>query len=416
MQEIGEMLELLNHWWKTKKVNKNLSPNYKRKIFTQVIKTLNKKQIVILTGLRRIGKTTLMYQTIEHLIKNKNPLNIIYFNLDKRVSELTGILDSYQNLTNVNWKKEKIYFFIDEISKLKEWGSKIKLLYDAFPNIKFFVSSSSSVGLEEEAIKNLSGRYFMLKMTPLSFAEFLELKNKKEYIENQKLWEKEIQTEFKKYKLRSFPEIINWKDELLIKDYLRTMIIDKIVRQDLIEKFSDVNRELLFKLLELFYSEPGFYLNYDNLAKDLKISKKTLYHHIFFLEFSYLIKIIKNFRINTLSTSRKLQRVYAYWWNLAYCYSDNEDKIMENLIASQPSIKNYWKEYEKEVDFLIIKKKKIIPLEVKNKTKIRKEDLKHLVYFLEKNKINEGIVIYTGKEKVKNKKIKYIPLWKWLLQ
>jgi predicted AAA+ superfamily ATPase len=73
------------------------------------------------------------------------------------------------------WKKEKIYVFFDEIHKLDGWGSKIKLLYDIFPNIKFFVSGSSSIELEREAYSNIVGRHFLLKIDPLSLKEFFEL-------------------------------------------------------------------------------------------------------------------------------------------------------------------------------------------------------------------------------------------------
>jgi len=99
------------------------------------------------------------------------------------------------------------------------------------------------------------------------------------------LWRKEIKKEFESYLLRSFPEIIEWKDELLIKDYLRTTIIDKVIKSDLPEKFENVNNDLLFNLLNIFYTEPGMYLDYDSISKKLRISKKTLFGIYFILNF-----------------------------------------------------------------------------------------------------------------------------------
>ncbi len=419
MNEVEEILGLLNPWWKTRDISKDLAREKKRKVFEELKSLLDKRQIIILTGLRRIGKTTLLYQLIEELIKKESQKKIIYFNLDKKVSEIISILNSYKNLTGIDWEKEKIYVFLDEITKLKEWSSQIKLIYDAFPKIKFFISSSSSTRLEEEAIVNLGGRYFLKNIKPLSFKEYLEFKDKKEYLENPNLWASEIKLELQTYKLRSFPEIVNWEDELLIKDYLRTTIIDKIIRQDLVEKFRDINTDLLLKLVKIIYTEPGLLLNHDNLSRDLSISKKTLYMHIFYLEFSYLIRIIKNFRPNILSTSRKMQRVYPYWWNLAYCYTENEDKIMENLVASHTDLEYYWRKLDKEIDFLSVKGKEIIPIEIKNKTEIKNEDIKTMIYFLTKQNIKEGIIIYNGIEKqiqIEEKTIKLIPLWKWLLE
>lgn len=418
MTEVREILELLNPWWKSNDINEELARPYKRKIFSNILKLRSYRQIVILSGLRRVGKTTLLYQMIEYLLKENDSKHILYFNLDKKVEELVEILDVYGELANLDWRKEKIFVFIDEIAKLDGWGRKVKLIYDAFPNIKFMVSSSSSIGLEEEAIKNLAGRYFLINVTPLSFVEFLELKGKKKYLRNSKLWQREIKREFNYYLLRSFPEIIDWEDELLIKDYLRTTIVDKIVKQDLPDKFKNVNRDLLLVLLQIFYSEPGMYLNYDNLSRKLRISKKTLIEHIYYLEFSYLLRRIRNFRISTLTTSRKMQRAYAYWWSLAYCYSDDNDKIRENFISSYLNINHYWRKNEKEIDFLVVNKKSIVPIEVKNKKKLTKNDLKNMKYFLEKYKISGGIVVYNGNEgkvRFNNRKIKLTSFWRYSL-
>ena len=420
MEEIQEILKLLNPWWKENLISQELARPYKREIFPKISGLINYRQIVILSGLRRVGKTTLLYQIIELLIKKINSKKILYFNFDKKVEEIIEILESYQKLVNINWKNEKIFVFLDEITRLNEWATKLKMLYDAFPNLKFFISSSGSLSLEEEAIKNLGGRYFIFNIKPLSFKEYLELKNKKNMLKEANLFEKEIKEEIESYLLRSFPEIVNWEDELLIKDYLRSTIIDRIVKSDLLDRFKNLNKDLLENLLKLFYSEPGIYLDYDGLSKNMKISKKTLIKHIYYLEFSYLIKRIRNFRVSTLSSLRKLQRVYAYWWPVTYCYGSNFDKIMENIVISYADGKNYWRKDGKEIDLVLVNNKGVIPIEIKNKINLSKEDLKNMIYFLKKNKLRLGYFIYNGEEKemtLNNKaKIIFIPLWKWLMK
>ena len=420
MEEIQEILKLLNPWWKDNLISQELARPYKREIFPKISGLINYRQIVLLSGLRRVGKTTLLYQIIDLLIKKINSKKILYFNFDKKVEEIIEILESYQKLVNINWKKEKMFVFLDEITRLNEWATKLKMLYDAFPNLKFFISSSGSLSLEEEAIKNLGGRYFIFNIKPLSFKEYLELKNKKNMLKEANLFEKEIKEEIESYLLRSFPEIVNWEDELLIKDYLRSTIIDRIVKSDLLDRFKNLNKDLLENLLKLFYSEPGIYLDYDGLSKSMKISKKTLIKHIYYLEFSYLIKRIRNFRVSTLSSLRKLQRVYAYWWPVTYCYGSNFDKIMENIVISYADGKNYWRKDGKEIDLVLVNNKGVIPIEIKNKTNLSKEDLKNMIYFLKKNKLRLGYFIYNGEEKemtLNNKaKIIFIPLWKWLMK
>jgi len=418
MTEINDILRLLNLWWQDKKISEKIAKPYKRHIFGKFKELINYRQMIIISGLRRVGKTTLMYQLIESLLEKTDSEKLIYFNFDKKTEEINKILDEYQEITNIDWKREKIFVFLDEIVKLDDWANKIKLIYDAFPNIKFIISSSGSIALEKEAIKNLAGRYFLINVLPLNFREFLELRGKKEIIKNPKLWEKEAKKEFESYLLRSFPETVEWSNAMQIKDYLRTTIIDKIIKDDLPDKFKHVNKELLLTLLRIFYTEPGTYLDYDNLSRDLKISKKTLLLHVFFLEFSYLIKRIRNFRISTRTSSRKLQRAYAKWWTLAYCYTENYDKIMENVVASSIDADYYWRKDGKEVDFLIVNEK-FLPIEVKNREKLSNSDLANIDYLLRKFKIKEGIVLYNGngeKIKMEGREISLVPLWKWLLE
>lgn len=419
MSNITDTIKLLNPWWEDGKVSEELAKEYKRGFFDKIQEFKKYRQIIILTGLRRVGKTTLIYQTVKDRLNETNAKNIFYFSFDKEVDDLVELFENYKELTGVNYKKEKIYVFFDEITKFKEWARELKLIYDSCPNIKFYISSSSSINLEEEAIKNLAGRYFLINISPLSFREFLELKGKRNIIENYKLYSREIKKEFFSYLLRSFPETIGWDNELVIKDYLRTTIIDKIIKSDLPERFNNINKELLYNLLELFFKEPGFYLDYDNLSKSLRISKNTLYTHIFYLEFCYLIRIVKNFRPSTLSTSRKLQRVYPYWWNLAYCYGENNDKILESFVLSTMDGKYYWRDLEKEIDFLKIEGKNILPIEVKNREKVEERDLNTLKLFMNKYKAKKSLILYLGNEEVRESnggKIEFVSFWKWLLE
>lgn len=418
MPNIKDTIRLLNPWWEGEIISEELAKHYKRSFFDKIQEFKKYKQIIILTGLRRVGKTTLIYQTIKDLLSGNEPKRIFYFSFDKEIDDLVELFENYKELTGVDYKKEKIFVFFDEITKFKKWASELKLIYDSSPNIKFCISSSSSINLEEEAIKNLAGRYFLINIIPLTFKEFLELASKQKLVDNPKLYSREIKKEFFSYLLRSFPEIVNWNNELVIKDYLKTTIIDKIIKSDLPERFSNINKELLYKLIELFYKEPGFYLDYDNLSNNLRISKNTLYKHIFYLEFCYLIRIVKNFRPSTLSTSRKLQRVYPYWWNLAYCYGENNDKILESFVLSVIDGKYYWRSLEKEIDFLKIEGKNILPIEVKNREKVEDRDLNTLKLFMNKYKIKKSLLLYLGDKGIREfdgRKIEFVSFWSWLL-
>jgi predicted AAA+ superfamily ATPase len=407
---IDEQLTLQNEWWLTEKVKEELAPKFKREIFQELKSMVDVRQVTILTGLRRVGKTTLFYQLIQELLNRIKPKNILYFSFDEKQEELKKVLDEYQKITNVQWKKDKIYVFFDELHKVKGWASKLKILYDTFPNIKFFVSGSSSVELEKEAYSNLVGRHYLIKISPLSLKEFFELKNNVK-IDDPKLWRDELILAFKEYLKKPFPEIVRENDERRIMSYLRENVIGKIIYQDLPKEFKNVNEDLLLNLIEIFYQNPGMILNFDELSKNLHIAKKTLQKHLFYLKFSYLVRVVRNLRTSMLITSRKLQRVYPYHWSLIFGLYKEIDygKLLESIVSSIIDAKFYYKKGNREIDF-ILKNGEILPIEVKSKFEI-----KELLKILKKLKLKKGVLIYDEKdrkvEKFDDINIYFIPVY-----
>ncbi len=401
---IKEQLMLQNEWWTTEKVREELAPKFKREIFNQLVSMLNLRQITILTGLRRVGKTTLFYQLIQELLNNVKPKNILYFSFEEMREDLKEVLDEYQKLTGVSWKREKIYVFFDEIHKVSNWASKLKILYDSFPNIKFFVSGSSSVDLEGEAYSNLVGRHYLLKLDPLSLKEFYELKNGVK-IDNLNLWRDELFLAFDEYLKKPFPEIVKENDERRIMDYLRENVIGKIIYQDLPKGFRNVNEELLLNLIEIFYENPGMILNLDELSKNLRIAKKTLQKHLFYLKFSYLIRVVKNLRASMLITSRKLQKVYPYHWSLIFGFYKEVDrgKLLECVASSLLDAKFYYRKGNEEIDF-VLKNGGILPVEVKAQI-----STKRLIKILKRFSIKKAILIH-GEKYREEKEIDFIKL------
>jgi len=165
-------------------------------------------------------------------------------------------------------------------------------------------------------------------------------------------------------------------------------------------------------LINEFFSNPGEILNIDSLSKSLRIHKTIIEQHIDYLGFAKMIKLVKNYRPSIRATSRKLKKVYPY--NVSLCFPFYPDltkgEIYESLIASL-DIETYWRKGNKEVDFIKFKDKKIIPIEVKAKEDLKKEDTQNLVYFLKRYNIKEGIVVYLGENRIKkidNYKIKFV--------
>src|SRR3989338_5300262 len=104
MSGVKDTIKLLNPWWDSGTVSDELSRPYKRIIFNKIDELHNYRQIVVLSGLRRVGKTTILYQAINELLKKIEPKNIFYFSFDKDVEGLIDLLEAYKELTNVDYK------------------------------------------------------------------------------------------------------------------------------------------------------------------------------------------------------------------------------------------------------------------------------------------------------------------------
>lgn len=406
------MLRAINPWWKDGKISSELAKPFRRPIFRELKKLMAYRQALILTGLRRVGKSTLLFQLIEDLLKANKPESILYISFDLGATNLAGMLEAYSRITGMEWKKEKMFVIIDEIQKRGGWQDELKLLYDNFPNMKLMLSGSSSVNLESDAIKALAGRHFIIGVKPLSFAEFLALRGKSKYLEKPNLWADDIRKEFGLYKRRPFPEVIGWKDEILIRQYMKESVLEKVAKGDLPERFRKINQELLMRLIESFYLHPGMYINYDALASDMKVGKKTLLEHVFYLEFAYLIRRVRNFRPRPLTASRKMQRIYPYHWSLAFALGGEDFK--ESMVASFIDAKYYWRDGGKEVDFVSEATKTAI--EVKS-GEARKEDASNLAMFSAINRM-KAVVVHDGperKERIGGVEVSFVPFWKFAL-
>jgi len=403
-----------NHWWTEKAVKTRLVPPLRREMFEEIKRDLNRRQIQILTGLRRVGKSTILYQLIDQLIKEGvNPVHIFYCSFDepefqgKRLQEL---LKEYSRLTGVNYKDEKVYLFLDEVQKSKNWVADVKLLCDGLPHLKILVSGSASLNILAEAKRTLAGRVIYYELPPLSFEEFLRFRGISFEKERLELYRDVLSREFERFLSRPFPELVNEEDASFIRRYIRETVIEPVLLKDIPREFGPVDTFLLEDLVNLFLSNPGQYLSVDALARELRRTKTTIYKALFYLEFSFLIRRILNYRPSIGATSRKLSRVYAYHPSLTIPFQVPEQKFVENLVMFELRAKHYWRQGEKEIDFL----KELIPVEVKFGSKIEERDLRHMIYFMHKYQVPRGFVI-TKETEGELKGIHLIPLWKFCL-
>src|SRR3989344_4320208 len=166
-----------NPWWEGKFEEKSIPREmYLEKIF----KNITSKEIIILTGLRRIGKTTLLYQTIKKLLNNNiQPENILFIRLDTfnlLNNSIHQLIEEYRKI-HKKTASEFFYLFLDEVTSRENFEQELKSLYDQ-GNIKIICSSSIATLMRDKKAQ-LTGRTKTIEIMPLTFQEFLQFKKEK---------------------------------------------------------------------------------------------------------------------------------------------------------------------------------------------------------------------------------------------
>jgi len=392
----------------------------KRPAFFSLFPYLEKRFALLLYGLRRVGKTTIFYQLVDHLLDLKiDPKTILYFSFDEKIVQLETLFSIYQekvlkkNLT----KEKKIYCFFDEIQKLSDWQSKIKIIYDLHPNIKLFLSGSASVFLQKDSRESLAGRMVDFFVKPLSFREFLDWKNIRVDMNNPQLYQAKVAPLLMDYLRKGgFPEIVEEESDELIRSYLKNTILERILYRDLPEAFGLKDIELLKILVEMIASDPGMILNIDRIARDFGRTKVTVSNYLDYLSYALLVREVRNIRSRFLVSSRKAKKIYPT--SSAFSFSYRTDffqeevlqKMAETAVSDKISAQYYYRD-NFEVDFVAKKDKVLIPVEVKY-GKVTTEQIEK---FMARFKVKKGIIV-SKNSLVKKRKLEVIPLWQFLLQ
>ena len=416
MAEIKEALKDFNPWWE-----KEFSVEYKeREIYPKIQKFLQLPQIIAFTGLRRVGKTTIMYKIIKEFIeKGLESKKTIYFSFDEFGEvRIRDILKEYEAMMETNLRNGKYILLLDEVQRLKDWESQLKVIYDTFgKSIKIIISGSESLFIKRKAKSTLAGRLFEFKIEPLSFKEFLIFKGTD--LKPISLYEQQLAKLFNEFILTlGFPELVGIKDKLVIKKYVKESIIEKIIYRDIPKLFKIDDITILESLLNIFMDNPGQIIELSNLANDLNISRQTLSNYLMYLEESFLIRKLYNFSKNRRKVERKLKKYYPSIISIDLLFKDDEfskSKVFEYMLINQLQAEFFWRDpYKNEVDAVLMNENPI-PVEVK----YGKIDLQGLLAFMKRFKVAEGYIISSkeeGKQTADGKSIFIIPAYKFLLK
>lgn len=420
MVQIGE-LERFNPWWRKGEVPKEWTQEYTRKLFFTIEPYINRRQIVLVTGLRRVGKTTLMMQIISRLLATVDPRHVLYFSFDDMTSGIGDVIQCYQNLVLHATLEETpgpLYLFFDEVQKRPGWESEIKTIYDLCPGIRFFVTGSASAGLQRRSGESLAGRILEFTMPPLSFEEFLELngKNPGGIRKDPGLWQREVVPLFYRYlKFGMFPELARETDEAFAKKYLQSAIIDRVIYRDLPEEFGITDIELLKNIIVLIGRHPGMIVRYSEIAKSLGRDQRTIANYFEYLRYGMLLHFVFNYRGSALASMRKMKKVYFTTPNIAFALNDDLDRVLplmlENLVASETGAGFFYRN-SFEVDFIRETAEGLDAIEVK-RTGREVMQLKKFIGKFSGRKISARVLDAEGEGGQDG--IRIVPIWKFLL-
>lgn len=416
MAKIRDVLKLSNPWW-----TENFKVEFKeREIYKEIQKFMSLPQIIALTGLRRVGKTTLMFKLAEDRIRTGfDPKNIIYFSFDEfREIEIRDVMNAYEEVVEKDFKEGKYLLLLDEIQKLGNWDDQLKRTYDLFgKNIKIIVSGSESLLIRKKSKETLAGRMFDFKVEPLSFKEFLRFKGTN--FEPVGLYEKELFQQFKEFCVTlGFPELVGIREKDVIKKYAVESIVERVLYRDMPRLFKIRDISVIESLLDMFMEEPGQLVEISSLAKELKISRQTLSNYLTYLEESFLIRKLYNFSRSRRKVERKLKKYYPTVISVDVLFNEDDlskSKVLEWLVVNQLKAEFFWRDpYKNEVD-VVLPNKKLTPAEIK----YGKISFEGLLAFMNKFKVSKGYVISLSQEReqeIAEKKISVLPAYKFLLR
>ena len=380
-------------------------------------KAIKSKQIQIVTGIRRCGKSTLLKQLSEKLD------SFYYLNFDdERLLKFS--VEDFDSLL-ILWKKlyKSKTIILDEIQNVKNWERFIRRIYDE--DYKIILTGSNAKLLSGDLSTHLTGRHIKLELYPFSFSEYLRFKNfdsdkwkttdrlakllklTDEYVEN-----------------GGFPEYVIFGDV----DYLKR-IFEDILYKDLIVRFKIREIKSFRELANFLFTNFTSEISYNSLQRALNfksvvsvknyighLQESYLLHELYKYDYSLKKQIVYNKKIYSVDNGLRNQ--------VSFRFSEDSGKLLENTVFLQLKRSGkevYYYKNKRECDFLIKQKTKIVEaIQVTDVLSAanRERELNGLIAAMESFNLKKGLIITRNQEekfRSQGKEIRVLPIYKWLL-
>lgn len=313
--EVKDRLRFDNPWWEGEGIEQAYRAFPRRsyfKPFCQLVTSPEINRAVILMGPRRVGKTVMVFHTIQELLtKGISGNNILYLSLETPIFtglSLEKIVLLFRSLFE-HKKSDRLYIFFDEIQYLKDWEVHLKSLVDSYKSYRFVATGSAAAALRLKSRESGAGRFTDFMLPPLTFSEYLSFIDRKDELI------KEVETESTEFVTGKYATITAKKINELNKEfinylnyggypeavfsptiqsdsarYIKSDIIDKVLLRDLPSLYGINDIQELNRLFTTIAYNTGKEITLESLAQSSGVAKNTLKKYLEYLEAAFLIK------------------------------------------------------------------------------------------------------------------------------
>ena len=407
-----------NPWWEDKDFDSGIP---RQEYLTELEKPFQRKQINIIIGSRRVGKTTFLKQLIQNCLdKNISPQKILYLALDNPRFMKTSLSDHLKYVRKIflHSRSEKLYLFFDEVQESRNWEAELKAIYD-LENVKIVCTGSTSSLISRQGGK-LTGRQIITSIYPLTFKEYLTFKNITPSRAEDYKYEKHLEEYLQ---IGGYPENVLQPSI----DYLNNLV-DDIIARDIVRLHRIHRADVLKNLLSIVAGSVGSRSSFNKIAKVLGITVDTVKEYIGYFEEAFLIKMLTKWSSSQADKIYAQKKIYLYDTGLKTMLTGSGDRgvKIENLVFFHLLKKNvtnigYYAESERELDFAFDNFQSPKAIEVKYDSQFDWQDkrFRGVKLFCKRYPHTREVTIITkdAEQTIQDDKLRIfvIPAWKYLL-
>jgi len=438
-EQIIDRIKFENPWWVTGQIETDYNELPRRLYFDLFAPLAYEKDVrraLVLMGPRRVGKTVMLHHLIQNLLKNGvSPQKIVFITIENPIYNNNSLEDlfKYSKLASGNNDSKGWYVIYDEVQYLKEWEVHLKSLVDSYRDTKFIVSGSAAAALKYKSNESGAGRFTDFMLPPLTFNEYIKLKDLERIIIPTKLnWEGNIQSFFTSTHIdelnKHFLDYINFGGypEVIFSEkiqqnpgrYIRQDIVDKVLLRDLPSLYGIRDVQELNSFFTTITYNTGNEFSFETLNVQSGVPKILIKKYIEYLEAAFLIKQVK--RIDQSGKRFKRENFFKLYLtnpslrSALFTPLSPNDNLLGNMVET--AIYSQWMHREwftpwyarwqnGEVDMIGLSDQSLKPvwaLEIKwtNRYFEKPSELRSLITFCKKCKLKTALITSIDKEGV----------------